>query len=339
VFRDDVVYDARLVHALLERERTLLISRDGSRSESVAAVVATSQLESAGRWLSGQPIPTDELDREGVCVAGPDDLVPPYTAQLRKSQPAFALPMRAEQADRIEKLLFDASYKGVTDFVTRYVWPAPALAVVRACARTGITPNAVTAASWILVLAALACFSSAAFGLGLAAAWLMTFLDTVDGKLARVTLQTSRVGHVLDHGLDLIHPPFWYLAWGLGLGATAAPGDSLVSLATWLCVGGYLVGRLLEGVFMLAFGLEIHSWRRVDSLFRLVTARRNPNLVLLTAGAVLARPDLGLAAVAAWTVASIGFHTLRLGLAGFERLRGGALQGWQEAPVQSGGAA
>ena len=52
----------------------------------------------------------------------------------------------------------------------------------------------------------------------------MTFLDTVDGKLARVTVTSSRVGHVLDHGVDLIHPPLWYIAWGLGL-ATFAPGD------------------------------------------------------------------------------------------------------------------
>ena len=42
----------------------------------------------------------------------------------------------------------------------------------------------------------------------------MTFLDTVDGKLARVTLTSSPFGNVLDHSLDLIHPPFWYWAWG-----------------------------------------------------------------------------------------------------------------------------
>jgi phosphatidylglycerophosphate synthase len=47
----------------------------------------------------------------------------------------------------------------------------------------------------------------------------MTLLDTVDGKLARVTVASSKFGHVLDHGVDIVHPPFWYLAWGLGLGA------------------------------------------------------------------------------------------------------------------------
>ena len=44
----------------------------------------------------------------------------------------------------------------------------------------------------------------------------MTFLDTVDGKLARTTLTSSKWGDIFDHGIDLVHPPFWYVAWGAG---------------------------------------------------------------------------------------------------------------------------
>ena len=61
-----------------------------------------------------------------------------------------------------------------------------------------------------------------AFLSGLVCAWAMTFLDTVDGKLARVTLTSSRIGDVMDHGLDLVHPPFWWWAWGIGLYITAS---------------------------------------------------------------------------------------------------------------------
>jgi phosphatidylglycerophosphate synthase len=154
----------------------------------------------------------------------------------------------------------------------------------------------------------------------------MTFLDTVDGKLARVTLRSSRLGHVLDHGIDLVHPPVWWLAFGASL---LAAGPPWVYAATAVTVGGYFASRLLEGVFLAAFGFEIHSWRPVDSAFRLVTARRNPNLVLLSAGAAAGRPDLGLGAVAVWTTASVLFHTARLGMA-FAARRRGLLLGWQE---------
>jgi phosphatidylglycerophosphate synthase len=44
-------------------------------------------------------------------------------------------------------------------------------------------------------------------------------LDTVDGKLARVTVTSGRFGHCFDHIIDLIHPPVWYILWGRGLKA------------------------------------------------------------------------------------------------------------------------
>jgi hypothetical protein len=90
----------------------------------------------------------------------------------------------------------------------------PAKRIVRWCAARGVTPNAVTAASFVLTCAAAWLFVHGHFASGLAAGWIMTLLDTVDGKLARVTVQSSRFGHYFDHGIDLLHPPFWYLCWG-----------------------------------------------------------------------------------------------------------------------------
>jgi phosphatidylglycerophosphate synthase len=187
-----------------------------------------------------------------------------------------------------------------------------------------VTPNAVTLVSWVLALAAIALFATGWFGVGLVVAWGMTFLDTVDGKLARVTLTSSRIGDVLDHGLDLLHPPFWYLAWGLGL-------SSPQPIATGITVVGYVAGRLLEGVFLSAFKLETHSWRPIDALFRTITARRNPNLILLSVGTLGGRPDLGLVMVALWTGVSLVFHGVRLAQAFAARRRGEPVVAWDPA--------
>src|SRR3546814_13645108 len=54
---------------------------------------------------------------------------------------------------------------------------------------------------------------------GMLAAFIFMVLDTVDGKLARCTITSSKWGNVADHGVDLIHPPFWWYFWGVGLGA------------------------------------------------------------------------------------------------------------------------
>jgi phosphatidylglycerophosphate synthase len=176
----------------------------------------------------------------------------------------------------------------------------------------------------VLAIAAGGLFAQGWFGLGLAVAWLMTFLDTVDGKLARVTLRSSHFGHILDHSLDLLHPPFWWLAWGLGIGAPFGP-------ETWIVVAGYLLGRLEEGLFLLVFDMEMHCWRPIDALFRTITARRNPNLLLLSVGAAGGRPDLGLAMVALWTVASLAFHAVRIGQAFAARSRGESVRPFDES--------
>jgi phosphatidylglycerophosphate synthase len=322
VARADRIFDERLIEALAQSPGTMLVdpARGGAPAEPVAACVEASRFTEALEWIRerrrGVP--------PGLRGVGPRELASGYIAALRKYEPAYLYPARAEDAREVEARTFDAAYKGSTDLVTKWLWPRPARAVTRWLAIRAVQPNTVTLASWVLAIAAGWLFAVGWFGSGLVLAWLMTFLDTVDGKLARVTLRSSQFGHVLDHSLDLLHPPFWWFAWGWGIGAPLAP-------ETWIVVGGYLVGRLEEGLFLLAFGIEMHCWRPIDGLFRTITARRNPNLLLLSVGTLGGRPDLGLAMVALWTVASLGFHAVRIAQAFAARARGRPVRPWDEA--------
>jgi phosphatidylglycerophosphate synthase len=318
IVRGDAVLDERVARALLGSAELLLLASEAGRARPAAVVIASARAAEALAWLAGGPAPA------GLALCAAEDLVPAYTPELRKLAPPFLRIATPDNSAAIERALFDASYKGVTDLVTKYAWPALAFRVVRACARLGVTPNLVTFVSWALVIYATLAFARGDFGLGLAAAWAMTFLDTVDGKLARVTQSTSPVGHWLDHGLDLSHPPVWWAAWALGVGVALGSPTALV------VIGGYLAGRLLEGVFMLACGFETHSWRPLDSFFRLITARRNPNLVLLTACTLAGEPALGFEAVAWWTGLSIAFHVARLAHALALRALGRTLRPWEE---------
>ncbi len=322
-FRGDYVFDERVVRILVERHAGR--HADAGRSLSLIDPQTPSRVVAAYGPAATRTIASPA----GPDAVRPDDVVVPYSSALRKSASAFVLPVRNDTRTRIENHLFQAAYKGVTDAVTKWVWPRPARAVTRLLARGHVSPNVVTGASWLLVGVATWLFVRGEYGAGLACAWLMTFLDTVDGKLARVTCTSSRTGHVLDHSLDLVHPPFWYLAWAMGLAGSISFGLLWSDPTTTLIVGGYVLGRLLEGAFLLAFGMEIHSWRPIDSAFRTMTARRNPNLILLTLGTAAGWPDLGFHAVAVWTVASLAFHTVRLGQAGVERLRGRSIRTWQ----------
>ena len=122
----------------------------------------------------------------------------------------------------------------------------------------------------------------------------MMVLDTVDGKLARCTGTSSGWGNIFDHGMDLVHPPFWYWAWGVGLAAVGRPLPAHALEVMAAIVVGYVVQRVIEGAFIASFEMHIHVWERVDSRFRLITARRNPNVVILFASLIVGRPDWGL---------------------------------------------
>ena len=314
VARSDWIYHERLVEALVGAEDVVLLVAPEDRVPVAARVSA----ERAASTLAALRTGRGDLD---LPTRVPVELAPSYTAKLRKTEPPYLVAARPETLHEIEALTFAASYKGATDLVTKWVLPRPARAVTRRLAASHVHPNTVTLASWVLAIAAFALFWSGSFGPGLIAAWGMTFLDTVDGKLARVTLTSSRLGDFLDHGLDLVHPPFWWWAWGAGIGWAWHP-------ETLVVVAGYFVGRLIEGVFLATFGFETHSWRPIDTLFRTITARRNPNLILFSVGTAAGRPDLGMTLVALWTAASLAFHTLRLLQAFAARLRGENVTPW-----------
>ena len=323
--RADHVYDAPAVAGLVAAPGTLLL-RSGDDLPVAAHVPPERAAAVAAALDAGRG--ADDPAFAGLRRAGPGGLTGGYNKALRKRDTSYVLPLTAESRRAVEWRMFGGSYKGVTDAITKYVWPRPAFHVTRWCAALGITPNQVTAASLVLVLLALWLFWRGQFVPGLLAAWVMTFLDTVDGKLARVTLTSTPFGTVFDHMIDLIHPPFWWLAWIVGLDAAGLP------LAhPWLVgavvAGGYVVQRLEEGAFIQLYGMHLHVWERFDSLFRLVLARRNPNLVLLTLSVLVGRPDWGMVAVAVWTAACCVEQAVRIGQA-FAAGGRGAVRSWLE---------
>ncbi|WP_234455332.1 CDP-alcohol phosphatidyltransferase family protein [Thermohalobaculum xanthum] len=323
LLRADHVYGAGVLTALAQAAPgTVLIDAEG---RAVGARIDDESRDWA-RALVGGHGAAEGLAPGARALTGVE-LAGRYDQKLRKKADPLVMPARDRVA--VERALFGASYKGVTDLVTKHVWPRPALAVTRFCALRGITPNQVTWASLALVILAFWLFWTGQFALGLVVAWVMTFLDTVDGKLARVTVTASKLGDVLDHGIDLIHPPFWWWAWAVGCAAIGDPIEDF-ALVMGVIVGGYVAQRLEEGWFIARYGIEMHIWRRFDSLFREITARRNPNLLILMAFTIFGAPREGLIAVAWWTGICFAVHLVRVAQAEIAR-RKGPLTSWMTA--------
>ena len=249
--------------------------------------------------------------------------------KLRKRDRPFVMPLDPADPEPVERAAYDAAYKGVTDVLTLYLWRKPAFYLTRWAAEAGLTPNMVTAVGAVLCVLAFWLFWNGHYWLGAASGFAFMVLDTVDGKLARCTGTSSEWGNIFDHGIDLIHPPFWWWAWIHGLTAYGRPLEPIyATMLLWAIIGGYVAQRLIEGVFLRRHGMHIHVWRPLDSQFRLVTARRNPNMVILLAALLLGRPDVGIELVALWTIVSLIFHAVRLAQATVKSEQGQPVVSW-----------
>ena len=325
--RADYLLGSGLVAAIAARPGVILTA--GDREVAIAAHTAARDLTPVLELLRADAIDLARPAPDGMVFLEPAELGSAYDITLRKRTTPLALSYTDTPLEVLEQRTFGAAYKGATDFVTKWCWPRPALRATRWAAARGISPNSVTTVSLVLVLLAMWLFAEGHFLVAIPIAWAMTFLDTVDGKLARVTLTSSSWGNTYDHGIDLIHPPFWWWAWYIGIQPIVTPGIApALEPALWIILVGYVIGRLLELLFITAFKIQTHVWRPIDSFFRTITARRNPNLAILTLMTLAGHPDAGFVAVAGWTVISLIFHGVRLVQAATLRARGGRIVSW-----------
>jgi phosphatidylglycerophosphate synthase len=235
---------------------------------------------------------------------------PGFIRNLRRTLPFYLFRIdSAEERPKVERFLFWSNYKGSTDFFTKYVYPPLVWLMVRPLARAHIHPNWVTIISIVLTFAAVPLFAGGHFLAGFLCAYGMSVLDSVDGKLARLTFTDSKLGNVLDHGLDLVHPPFWYCAWAYGL----ANGDvwSPVFLASLLMLALYVIDRLILKIYPTRFGRGLHTHAAMDGFVRTFISRRNINLPLFTVGYAIGLGPETIYLIVLWQAATCVYHGLR----------------------------
>jgi len=229
--------------------------------------------------------------------------MPTYLPTLRRYRMPFVLPIetRADLADA-ERTTFEAVYKGVTDVVTKYLYPGLVRLIVRLLAPTRITPNQVTAVSMILSFGAIPVFAIGHLGTAIVMGLIMSVLDSVDGKLARLTMRESKTGNWMDHGSDFVYFGLWLIAVGFVAGT---------GVARWVLPGAWLLDKSIVGLFKITRHRELNDWAPIDAAFRLVVIRRNIFLLVLGAGVLVGAPATAVALLAAWAVIGVVFHTVR----------------------------
>jgi len=174
---------------------------------------------------------------------------------------AIDLPKWAERLDddsgrrRAFEQLFEACRKPVDGFVARHLNRHISLFLSKRVVSTPLTPNMVSTVTLLLGMLAGVCVARGGYLPILVGAtlWqLNSVLDGVDGELARVRFEHSRLGQWLDTiSDDLSNVVFW---GALGFGAASLPYGRILSLSGYVAAFGNVCLAATYYVQMIAMG-------------------------------------------------------------------------------------
>jgi phosphatidylglycerophosphate synthase len=240
-----------------------------------------------------------------------------YVGSLRRTlRPVWFPAPGREHARAAEAALVDAAQKGALDIPAIVHGPIENAIVARVC-RTPVTPNQLTIGAAAVAWTATMLFASGHLGLGLVVALAVGVLDGLDGKLARLKLETSRVGE-LEHVSDFAFELSWWTALTWHFHATGAlPKAPLVLLALYLA-------EALDGLVKLAairrLGMLIDDAAPSMRLVRLFGGRRNVYVWIMAVGFVTGHPVAAFVLLPLWQGATAALH-LAWALANLGRFR------------------
>lgn len=306
------VIDPRLIDFLLSVDDapSCLASRGDGDQRAVALLLQPELLDAIPADADTLCDVADALVATARIAPLDETKFPAYINKLRRTLPYWLYAVRdADARNRLQRQMFWDNYKGSTDLLTRYVYPPLVWPLVRLCVHLRIHPNVVTVLSIMLAIAVVPLFMTSHFVYGFVCAYMMSVLDSVDGKLARLTLTDSKIGNALDHGTDIVHPPFWYFAFAWGLGADK-PDEALYQVALALNMF-YVADRIVLGIAKFRLGFTLHAASRLDGQVRSFIARRNITMSIMAVSVLVGAGEIGLCIVAAWQGLTFAWHSAR----------------------------
>jgi len=231
-----------------------------------------------------------------------------YVPSMRRSvRPVFFPAPSPEFRPLAERLLRDATQSGVLDFPALVHAPIEKWLVSHLC-RTTITPNQITLGTGVLGLSVTVLYALGYLWVGALLALIVGVLDGVDGKLARLKVQTTRLGkgeHVLDYCIEMS----W---WGALAYYFHAGGQVPYAYTIWLVFFvADLLARRAKGFVGRKLGRSLDDASRFDRLVRYVAGRRNIYTWLFTFSLALGMPANGFIWFCFWGMASAVIHIFR----------------------------
>ena len=230
-----------------------------------------------------------------------------YVGSMRRSvRPIFFPAPSLERRPLAERLLRDATQKGVLDFPALVHAPIEKWLVSHLC-RTTITPNQITLGTAVLGLGVTLLYACGYLWAGVLLALVIGVLDGVDGKLARLKAQTTKLGKK-EHDLDYFVETSWWMALAYYFQATGQIRYAYVIFFAFFAV--HRLERMAIQAVQRRIGRNLDDFAPFDRLVRIIAGRRNVYTWLFAFFLVIGAPATGFIWICFWGVASAVIHIL-----------------------------
>src|SRR5215475_79494 len=231
-----------------------------------------------------------------------------YVRSMRRSvRPVFFPAPSLQRRPLAERLLRDATQKGVLDFPALVHAPIEKWLVSHLC-RTTITPNQITLGTGVLGLCVTLLYACGYLWPGALLALVIGVLDGIDGKLARLKAQTTRLGK-REHDLDYFVETSWWAALAYHFHATGQIRYAYVIFFAFFAL--HVLERVAQKAVKRRTGRDLDDFAPFDRLVRIVAGRRNVYTWLFTLFVVMGAPATGFIWLCLWGIASAVIHILR----------------------------
>jgi 1L-myo-inositol 1-phosphate cytidylyltransferase / CDP-L-myo-inositol myo-inositolphosphotransferase len=311
----NIYCDARLLAALCAKDSSAALvdsnppefARSLIRNPCGPALVTRDfllALSSAAPFSDELENKIDNSEINTVDAAAEDDYI--ITMRRRVRPLCFSAP--PEQSRRIaERIILDSAQNGTLD-LPAYLHAPIETGIISLLCKTRITPNQITIGGFVIGCSATAAFALGRVGLGILAALIFGIVDGLDGKQARVKIETTERGK-WEHHLDYFIENSWWAAIAFHLWRSGQFPNAFYFLA--LLVGSRLLHEFAKRRAKMAKGRLLDDVAPFDRAFRLIAARRNVYVWILACGFLLDAFPQSYAVICGWAAFSAAVHLVR----------------------------
>lgn len=269
-----------------------------------------------GQWWEGLV----QIARERPVYTVDIARLKPYHSDVRRIVKPYWFRIRSDADTRRAKMeLIESAQKGALDWWAWYINRPIENWLLRRIADWPITPNQMSLLVNMAAYAVALLWATKHLWPWALLAVIVSVLDGLDGKLARVKGLASKLG-TIEHSFDVLWEQVWYIA--LAWVAYTMSGDAQALLIGFALLLLDTFNRHISIQFRQTTGRSLAEYSVFDRSFRWIDGRRNTYLPYILVGAALGIPLLslsmmtvhaGLTAIVYATRVSRHFHALDIG--------------------------